>query len=101
MDRDYSSLGNADKDKFELHLRNLCNHQFDKAFVTTRLKITFPESGDYEICQIEIKPATKAVFVKLKDKSGQTVERFYVRSGNSSQELTVSELDAYTRERFH
>ena len=101
LDRDYSSLGNADKDKFELHLRNLCNHQFDKAFVTSRLRITFPESEDQEICQIDIKPATTAVFVKIKDKSGQAAERFYVRSGNSSQELSVSELDAYTRERFH
>ena len=35
------------------------------------------------------------------DKNGQSVEKFYARSGNSSQEIPLSELNAYMKARFH
>jgi hypothetical protein len=37
----------------------------------------------------------------VKDKNGQPVEKFYVRSGNSSPEMPLSEMSAYMKERFH
>jgi hypothetical protein len=39
--------------------------------------------------------------VKVKDKAGQTVEKFYARSGNSSQEIPLSEMSTYIKERFN
>ena len=37
----------------------------------------------------------------LKDRNGQPTEKFYARSGNSSQEIPLSEMNAYIKERFH
>ena len=100
LEHDYATLTGANRDKFELHLRNLLNETFGAAFVTTRLRITFPVILGEEICQIEISPALAPVFVKLADKNGQLAEKFYVRSGKSSQELPPSETQAYIAERF-
>ncbi len=99
LENDYASL-NADKDKFELHVRNLLNQQFGAAFVAKKLAITFPVLESKDICQIEISQASEPLIIKLKDNSGQTVEKFFVRSGNSSQEIPLSQMKSYLQERF-
>lgn len=101
LEPDYQSLGGVDRDKFELHLRNLLNQQFGTAFVTNKVVINFHEVGDKEVCQIETSPAKEPVIVTVKDKNGQSVEKFYARSGNSSQEIPLSEMNAYIKDRFH
>ncbi|MGB9153682.1 MAG: RNA-binding domain-containing protein, partial [Alphaproteobacteria bacterium] len=100
LEPDYTSLGEADKDKFELHLRNLLNEAFGISFVATRLTIKFPSTDGHEICQIEIAAASQPIVLKVADKNGQVVERIYVRNGNSSQELPLSEAHNYLKERF-
>jgi hypothetical protein len=100
LERDYAALGGADRDRFELHLRNILNHCFGVSFVTNRLRLNFPAANGTEICQIDVSPAQNPVIVKLTDKNGQAIERFYVRSGNASPELPLSEMNAYIRERF-
>jgi hypothetical protein len=100
LDSDYQSLGDADRDKFELHLRNLLNQQFGTGFVTSKIGIRFHTVADREVCQIEISPAKEPVIVTLKDKNGQPVQKFYARSGNSSQEIPLAEMNAYIKERF-
>jgi hypothetical protein len=100
LERDYASLNGSDRDEFEIHLRNLINQHFGVSFATNKLRIHFPCVGDREICQIDISPATEAIFVKVADKNGQAHERFYVRSGNSSQEMPPSETQNYLKERF-
>ena len=99
LERDYESLGDADRDKFELHLRNILNRDFGTAMVTTRIQIRFHAVDDKELCQVEIAPFSTPVLVKSADKNGQVQERFYVRSGNSSQELSKAEMLAYLEER--
>jgi len=101
LEPDYHSLGGVDRDKFELHLRNLLNEQFGKGFVTSKVVIQCHEVGDKEICQIETTAAKEPVIVKVKDKNGQPTEKFYARSGNSSQEIPLSEMNAFIKERFH
>jgi hypothetical protein len=39
--------------------------------------------------------------LKVKDKNGQPTEKFYARSGNSSQEIPLSEMPAFIKERFN
>ncbi len=70
LESDYKSLGDVDRDKFELHLRNLLNEQFGKGFITSKIGIKFHEVGDKEVCQIETIPAKEPVIVKIKDKNG-------------------------------
>jgi hypothetical protein len=99
LERDYESLGDADRDKFELHLRNILNQHFGTAIVSTRIQTRFHVVDDKELCQVEITPFSAPVLVKFADKNGQVQERFYVRSGNSSQELSKTEMLAYLEER--
>jgi hypothetical protein len=101
LEPDYHSLGGVDRDKFELHLRNLLNQQFNAAFVTSKVVIKFHEVEEKEVCQIVAAPAKDPVILKVKDKNGQITEKFYARSGNSSQEIPLSDVSAYIKERFH
>lgn len=100
LEGDYHALGGANRDKFELHLRNLLNGNLGMAFVTSKIKVSFPSIGESEICQVDIQPSTKPLVISVKDKNGQSQEKFYVRSGNSSQELSLNEIQAYLSERF-
>ena len=100
LEGDYLSLGGANRDKFELHLRNLLNSAFGAAFVSSKLKVLFPAIGEVEICQVDIQPSAKPLVLTVKDKNGVGQEKFYVRSGNSSQELSLAEMPPYLAERF-
>ena len=100
LELDYDALGGASRDKFELHLRNLFNEKFGSSFVATKVQVTFPMVDELHICQVEISPAMEPLFVNVKDKEGRTQEKFYVRSGNSSQEMPLAEFQNYLRERF-
>ena len=100
LERDYAALGNVDRDRFELHLYTLFNNAFGEAFVANKLKVAFPSVDGVEICQIDIQPGQKPIIVKVPDKNGQAVEKFYVRSGNSSREMPMSEMHSYISDRF-
>ena len=100
LESDYKALGGADKDKFELHLTNLVQKHFGQAFGATKTRFTFPVVQDVELCRVDISPANRPTFIKLAAKGGPPQDRFFVRSGNSSQELTGSEAQVYIGERF-
>lgn len=100
LEGDFHALGGANRDKFELHLRNLLNEAFGTAFVTSKVKVSFPAVGEAEICQIDIQPSSKPLVITVKDNNGQKLEKFYVRSGNSSQEISLSDMQGYLSERF-
>jgi hypothetical protein len=100
LEGDYLSLGGANRDKFELHLRNLLSSAFGAAFVSSKLKVLFPAIGEVEICQVDVQPSAKPLVLTVKDKNGVGQEKFYVRSGNSSQELSLAEMPPYLAERF-
>jgi len=100
LDRDYAALGNADHDKFERHLRTLFNNAFGDAFVVTKLKVEFHEVQGAEVCRVDIQPSPKPLILNVTDKNGQPVQRFYVRNGNSSREMPLSEMHTYVSERF-
>jgi hypothetical protein len=101
LERDYATLKNANKDEFEIHLRNQLNKTFGTVFSTTNLKVTFPILDGKEICRIDVDAGTEPVFLEIMDEHGQKSEKFYVRSGNTSQPLEKgSEITEYIRKRF-
>lgn len=100
LDQDFSALGDADRDRFELHLRNLFGEAFGQTFTSAKLRVSFPVVDEVEICQIEVRPADHAVVVQTKDKNGVKLEKLYVRSGNSSPEVPLSEVQAFLTQRF-
>jgi len=100
LEYDYNTLKAGDKDSFELHLRNLVNKSYGKEFATTHLKIAFPIIDEKEICDIEVKKGNKPLYLQVTGKNGQKQKKFYVRSGNSSQELEIDEVASYVKNRF-
>ena len=99
LDHDYACLG-GNRDKLELHLTNLLGKYFGSAFRAARIGITFPQHEGVDVCRIEVGPAVEAQFVSLPDRGGSVTERFFVRSGNSTQELTPSQMHLYVGQRF-
>ena len=100
LHHDYATLNNGDKDKFELHLRNLILNEYSIDFATNNLKITFPEIEEKEICMIEIKAGLKPLYTSVTDNNGNKNQKFYVRSGNSSQEVALNEITEFVSKRF-
>lgn len=101
LSHDYQTLNESGRDYFELHLRGLLNAQLGTAFVAGKVQVKFHEIEGADICQVDIAPSTEPLIITVKDKNGQPVEKFYVRSGNSSPEMPLSEMSAYMKERFH
>ena len=101
LDLDYATLVEADKDDFELHLRTLINRTWGVEFATTNINIDFPRLGEYELCAIEVKRGMQPLYLEVQDRHGRKSEKFYVRSGNSSQPLeNPSEIASYVSKRF-
>ena len=100
LEKDFLTLGEIDRDKFEIHLRNLLKRTFGETFVTSKLKISFPTVDGVEICQLDVVQAIRPIVLKVSDKHGVQSEKFYVRSGNSSIEMPLSEMPEYVAERF-
>ena len=100
LENDYGTL-NGNKDEFELHLRNLINKNFGPGFAASNINITFPNFGSKEVCQVEIKRALRPQYLEVNDKNGIKLQKFYIRSGNSSIELPLSEVSNYVKERFN
>jgi uncharacterized protein with ParB-like and HNH nuclease domain len=100
LDYDYESL-NGDKDKFELHLRNLLRKNFDTAFAANNVSVSFPIVDNIEICRIDVKRSSKPIFIIKQGKNGHKEEVFYVRSGNSSPALKPSEASEFISQRFN
>ena len=90
LENDYHSLGDIDRDKFELHLRNLLNQQFGTGTVTSKIQILFHEVEDKEVCQVDVAPVNEPLILKLKDKNGQLIQKFLrqkwqLLTGNTAQ----------------
>lgn len=100
LDNDYNSLSDDNKDGFELHLRNLVNHAYGVDFAANNLSVSFPMIDEKEICVAEIKQSIKPLYTQVTDKNGTKVDKFYVRSGNSSPEMPITEIADYIKKRF-
>ena len=101
LDFDYNTLKDGDKDKFEIHLRNVINESYGVEFATNNISVKFPVIEDKEVCVVDIKKGDKPIYTKMTDKHGQKSEKFYVRSGNSSQEIaSLAEITSYIGNRF-
>jgi hypothetical protein len=98
LDNDYSTMRDGTKDGFEIHLRNLINQSYGVEFAAT-LTITFPVLDDKEICVVTIPRGKKPLFTTVDD-NGIKSDKFYLRSGNSSPELSLREVPPYVRTRF-
>jgi len=102
LDKDYASLKKNDADYFELHLRNLIGATFTVRYTARKININFITIDNREVCVIKIAKGEYPLFLKTTDKNGKQIEKFYVRSGNSSQEIeSLTEINDYIKVRFN
>ena len=99
LDRDYACLG-GNRDKLQLHLTSLLTNHFGQAYRASRIQVAFSDNDGKDVCRVDIDRSPSAVFVTTADGKGSPAERFFVRSGNSTQELSPSQTAAYIREHF-
>lgn len=92
IEYDYPTLTGGNRDKFELHLSHLINSHFGPAFHATKLRMSFPSLGGKTVGRVDVQKSPTGVVVKLPDRGGNTAERFYVRVGNATQELSPSQM---------
>ena len=77
------------------------NNQFGISFTNEYLLLYFPKFDTKQICVIHINPSPSPQFINTRDKQGQQIEKFYVRSGNASQQInSLKEINDYIRRRF-
>lgn len=89
LEQDYSALNKADRDKFENHLVQLVKSSMGAENVRF-FSIIFDNIEGKDVCLITVLKANKPVYVKT-----QNSEDFYVRTGNNTTALSVSEAQAY------
>jgi hypothetical protein len=88
-------------DYFELHLRKLINNQYGIRFSNTYLLIQFAVLNGKSLCIIQIAPSNYPLYLKTKNRQGQPIEKFYVRSGNASHSIDLlQEINKYIELRF-
>ncbi len=102
LERDFSTLKKATADFYEIHLRNILHNLMGVKYVTKHIRMQFEICEDQKvICKIKINAADEPLFLKYKNKNGQVEEKFYVRSGNSSQEISsIADINDYINSRF-
>jgi len=101
LENDYNTFKKQTLDYFELHIRKIINNQFGIAYTQTMLTIEFPKTDGKNICVITINPSNTPRFINLKNKDGVSAEKFYVRVGNASHEISsLEEMNDYMTRRF-
>lgn len=100
LEKDINTLKRKDLDFFENTLRTFLNKSFTVSFVTQNLEVKFPVIDQKAICRINVTASQDPVFIEIA-KNSKKSERFYLRSGNTSQEITsLSEINSYVKDRF-
>lgn len=100
LESDYATLKHGTKDGFEMHLLNLVTNAYGTDFAASGVKVTFPIVDDIEICMVEIGTGKKPLYTEVFDKNGVKSNKFYMRRGNSSHELPLTEVADYIASRF-
>lgn len=88
---DYATLNKPNADGFENHFTNLFNTAIGAEF-RRFVKLSFQHLNNKEVCVIRVMPSTKPAYVRLDDN-----EDFYIRTGNSTTSLKLSETATYIR----
>ena len=71
-------------------------------YVSKYIRMQFEKCVDEKmVCKIKVFAAKEPVYLKIKNKNGLVEEKFFVRSGNSSQEIkSIGEINDYINTRF-
>ncbi len=89
LQKDYATLKKQNRDGFELKLMQLVSSLIGTEFCSL-IHVSFYRLDEKDICSVEVRPSSMPAYVNL---NGRTV--FYLRTGNSTKQLTVQEAVNY------
>ncbi len=94
LESDYRTLRRPDSDGFEHHFTQIFNTAIGPEF-RHLVKVWFPEVSSVTLCVVQVAPSPRPVYLKLDDN-----EHFYVRTGNVTTPLKMSEVETYRKSRW-
>jgi FixJ family two-component response regulator len=95
LEYDYNTFSKKqNRDAYENFLMTLLLEAYGKDY-SPLIQITFHYIGEKEVCQIHVKPASKPAFAR-NDKG----EYLFIRAGNSTRQLSMSEAYEYCKRRW-
>ena len=102
LENDFNTLKKKDADYYEVHLRNNFHNLMGVRYVSKYIRMQFEKCVDEKmVCKIKVFAAKEPLYLKIKNKNGLVEEKFFVRSGNSSQEIkSIGEINDYINTRF-
>ena len=89
LEKDFASLSKSNADSFENHFNNIFNAMIGPEF-RRFVKIAFSDFDGKKACLVSVEPSHKPVY--LKTANG---EDFYIRTGNVTTPLKMSEVATY------
>ena len=94
LDPDYQAIKKPDNDGFE----NVFNMAFNTMIGVEHrrfVNVSFPEISGKQSCVVSLQPSSRPAYLVYRGK-----ETFYVRAGNASQPLSVSQVARYIQDHF-
>ena len=95
LENDVQNLRNKNSDGFENVLNNIFSQMVGPDF-RQFMDVAFPILDGKEICVITVRPSPEPVYLKQKDE-----ESFYIRTGNASRALSISQALRYIQTHFN
>ena len=91
LEEDYKTLPRTDRDGFENHFNHIFNTVLGARF-RQFVKLNFEKINGRDICLVEVAPSDAPVYLKTNNS-----EEFYVRTGNATTSLIMSEAADYIK----
>lgn len=91
---DYPHLQRPNPDGFENHFTQVFNTMIGPEF-RHLVQVSFHQTGGSDVCIVEALRSTRPVYLKV-----DGGEHFYIRTGNTTTHLKLSEIEEYNRSRF-
>lgn len=95
LNQDYNSLPKKNRDGFENHFTMIIKTMIGIKF-RSYINIRFVEQNGLDVCIVDVEKSHKPAYLQ----SGDGKEEFFVRAGNSTQPLTMSEAEEYIKTRW-
>lgn len=92
--KDYRTLQRKDRDGFENHFTQTFNSMIGPEF-RGLVKLWFHKAGNHDVCVIQALSSPRPVYFK-----SDSNEHFYMRTGNITTSLKLSEIESYFRSRW-
>ena len=89
LEDDFATLVKPNADGFENHFNNLFNSMIGAEF-RRFVRLTFNDINSKIVCLANVEPSHKPVYLKTENE-----ENFYIRTGNVTTPLKMSEVTAY------